>query len=414
MATSPIYSWPEPDNTDLVKNGALAIRTLGNAIDTTMGTMVAKTVVDAKGDLIAGTANDTVNRLAVGNNGETLVADSSTSTGLRYTAGTVQSNPVLNSAFQIWQRGTSFTSTAETTANIADRWTAYTGSTGRTVTRQATNDTTNLPNIQYCVRYQRNSGVTNTSAQYLSNTFETINSIPYAGKTVTLSFYARAGANYSATSNALSVELRTGTGTDQNIYSGFTGTAYAVTSSATLTTTWQRFSFTGTVGATATQLAVALIASPTGTAGANDYFEVTGVQIDIGSVALPFRTYAGTIQGELSACQRYYVRFQGTGGAYTQFGLGWCYSTTQANFPILLPVQMRTSPTAVEYHSSISINYYAIANFALTALTLTTPETSPNIANIISSGSSGLTQYRVASLMINGNTAGYLAFTAEL
>lgn len=86
MATSPIYSWPEPDNTDLVKNGALAIRTLGNAIDTTMGTMVAKTVVDAKGDLIAGTAADTVNRLAVGNNGQTLVADSSTSTGLAYSA----------------------------------------------------------------------------------------------------------------------------------------------------------------------------------------------------------------------------------------------------------------------------------------------------------------------------------------
>lgn len=84
MATSPIYGWLEPDNTDLVKNGALAIRTLGNAIDTTMGTMVAKTVVDAKGDLIAGTAADTVNRLAVGSNGQTLVADSSTATGLKW------------------------------------------------------------------------------------------------------------------------------------------------------------------------------------------------------------------------------------------------------------------------------------------------------------------------------------------
>jgi hypothetical protein len=84
MATSPIYSWPEPDNTDLVKNGALAIRTLGDAIDTTMGTMVAKTIVDAKGDLIAATAADTVARLAVGTNGQTLVADSSTATGLKW------------------------------------------------------------------------------------------------------------------------------------------------------------------------------------------------------------------------------------------------------------------------------------------------------------------------------------------
>lgn len=84
MATSPNYNWPEPDNTDLVKNGALAIRTLGNAIDTTMATMVPKSIVDAKGDLIAGTAADTTARLAVGNNGETLVADSSTATGLKW------------------------------------------------------------------------------------------------------------------------------------------------------------------------------------------------------------------------------------------------------------------------------------------------------------------------------------------
>lgn len=82
MATSPNYSWPEPDNTDLVKNGALAMRTLGNAIDTTMATMTPKSIVDAKGDLIAATANDTPARLAVGTNFAFLQADSAESTGL--------------------------------------------------------------------------------------------------------------------------------------------------------------------------------------------------------------------------------------------------------------------------------------------------------------------------------------------
>ena len=86
MATSPIYSWPEPDNTDLVKNGALAMRTLGDAIDTTMATMVPKTIVDAKGDIIAATAADTVARLAVGANNTILTADSSTATGLKWAA----------------------------------------------------------------------------------------------------------------------------------------------------------------------------------------------------------------------------------------------------------------------------------------------------------------------------------------
>ena len=86
MATSPNYSWPEPDNTDLVKNGALAIRTLGNAIDTTMATMVPKTIIDAKGDIIAGTAADTASRLAVGTNGQVLKANSATATGLEWAA----------------------------------------------------------------------------------------------------------------------------------------------------------------------------------------------------------------------------------------------------------------------------------------------------------------------------------------
>jgi hypothetical protein len=93
MATSPIYNWPEPDNTDLVKNGALAMRTLGDAIDTTMGTMVAKTIVDAKGDLIAATAADTVSRLAVGTNGQYLQADSTAATGLKW--ATVSSAPTF-------------------------------------------------------------------------------------------------------------------------------------------------------------------------------------------------------------------------------------------------------------------------------------------------------------------------------
>lgn len=84
MATSPIFGWQEPDDTDLVKDGAAAIRTLGNAIDTTMGTMVAKTIVDAKGDIIAATAADTVARLAVGTNGQVLKANSSAATGLEW------------------------------------------------------------------------------------------------------------------------------------------------------------------------------------------------------------------------------------------------------------------------------------------------------------------------------------------
>jgi len=95
MATSPNYGWLEPDNTDLVKNGALAIRTLGNAIDTTMATMVPKSIVDAKGDIIAASANDTPARLAVGANDLLVTAASGEATGLKYTGSWTSYTPTL-------------------------------------------------------------------------------------------------------------------------------------------------------------------------------------------------------------------------------------------------------------------------------------------------------------------------------
>lgn len=108
MPTTSNFGWTTPADTDLVKDGAAAIRTLGNGIDTslvdlkggTTGQVLAKasntdldftwssvdplTILDAKGDLISATAADTPARLAVGTNGQVLTADSSTSTGLKW------------------------------------------------------------------------------------------------------------------------------------------------------------------------------------------------------------------------------------------------------------------------------------------------------------------------------------------
>jgi hypothetical protein len=304
---------------------------------------IAKTIVDAKGDIIAGTANDTVDRLAVGNNGESLVADSSATTGLRYSATPSASNPILNSAMQLWQRGTSISATANTTPYTADRWQVQTQiGQASTISQQATNDTTNLPFIQYCARVQRNSGQTGTGALQYFQSMENLNSTPFIGKTITYSFYARAGANYSAASNAFNAVVYSGTGTDQNIYGTLTGGASITSTAVTLTTSWQRFSVTVSIPTTVKQLFFGFNGSLTGTASTNDYYEVTGVQVDIGSVALPFRTYAGTLQGELAACQRYYsvgsgdLSFSGTTSSGNGY-YGFYY----------FPVDMRIAPTVV-------------------------------------------------------------------
>jgi hypothetical protein len=115
MPTTSNFGWTTPADTDLVKDGASAIRTLGNGIDTSLldlkgGTTdqvlaknsntdldfkwvtsddanaIQNAIVDAKGDLISATAADTPARLAVGANDTVLTADSSTATGLKWAA----------------------------------------------------------------------------------------------------------------------------------------------------------------------------------------------------------------------------------------------------------------------------------------------------------------------------------------
>jgi hypothetical protein len=86
MATTTNFGWSTPDDSANVKDGAAAIRSLGTAVDTTVATMVPKTIVDAKGDLIAATAADTVSRLAVGTNDHVLTADSTAATGMKWAA----------------------------------------------------------------------------------------------------------------------------------------------------------------------------------------------------------------------------------------------------------------------------------------------------------------------------------------
>lgn len=82
------YSFAMPTNTDLVKDLPADFEVFGQAVDTQMKTnadaAIPKTIVDAKGDIIAATAADTVSRIAVGANDTVLTADSSTATGLKW------------------------------------------------------------------------------------------------------------------------------------------------------------------------------------------------------------------------------------------------------------------------------------------------------------------------------------------
>lgn len=235
-------------------------------------------------------------------------------------------NVLINGAMQVAQRGTSTSlTTSSSNYGALDRFVAYQGTSANGNFTQLTNGTGLYKQFQYIAKVQRTVGSTGTGAIYMGQAVETVNSFMLAGNTVTLSFYAYKGANFSASSSLINVNMYTGTGTDQsfsNMTGGlWTGQTTPISTTQAITTTLTRYSFTGTVPSTATQVGLQIGWTPTGTAGADDSLYITGIQLELGSVATSydFRDFGS----ELARCMRYFEKSfdYGTAPAHAVGGL---------------------------------------------------------------------------------------------
>ena len=359
MALSPNYSWAEPDNSSLVKNGAQAMRTLGDAIDTSVW------------------------NIGFGQAGK---------------------NAIINGNFANWQRGTSFSSTSSN--YTADRWIAYSDATN-TVSRQTfTPGTAPVAGYesQYFLRLDKSAGGAFTS---MSQRIEDVRT--FAGQTITISFWAKASATITLAG-----------GYEQNFGSGGSAAVNSFTINPTLTTSWARYSYTITLPSiagktigTSSYLEILNGRCLTGSAIILDFW---GVQVEYGSKATPFDTATGTIQGELAACQRYYARFGaksgGTTNTYAVYGNGITFSTTNGRVNIPLPVEMRTIPSAVDW-GNLAVNDVTNALIVPSALVLDSG-TNHALALGVSFTISGGTASRYVSLINNNNANGFIAASAEL
>jgi hypothetical protein len=255
------------------------------------------------------------------------------------TATASTGNFIINGAFDIWQRGDGPLPTAinNGTGYTADRWQLFRQgyASGVTVSKIAS-DLTGFSNH---ARVQRESGDTLTSNITFTNYYEDKYCIALAGKPVTLSFWIRKGSGYSGAD--VQARVYGGTSTVTRRPSGFANPYTAAGIGVTPDNTWQRFSVSGTIRTTTTQWSVEFTWGPSGTAGTNDYIEITGVQLEAGTVATPFKRNAPNIQAELAACQRYFWR------ANLANGVGFTgFSDTTTSFIAFaqLPVPMRTQP----------------------------------------------------------------------
>jgi len=370
MATSTNYGWTEPDNTGLVKNGASDIRTLGDAIDTSVW------------------------NIGYGQAGK---------------------NKIINGNFGIWQRGTSFNTNA---SYCADRWLPLWDGSGatRTISQQTfTPGTAPVSGYegQYFLRFAQSVAGTGSTYNVVNQRIEDVRN--FAGQSVSFSFWAKASGSISMAS-APSLNQNFGSGGSATTYPGFTGTAPA------LTTSWQRFSFTTTVP------------SITGkTVGTSSYLEIGfnlplnttftidiwGAQLEYGSKATPFQTASGgSPHSELAMCQRYYAKsYENSITVPTNSAAGGLVmlatTATVASGAYLggvrLPVTMRVNPTVTIY-SFTSSTSGVVSNGDGTDLSASSGST-----NLIGNSSFGVQNNN--GLLITASRGGFVfhyAASAEL
>ena len=294
-------------------------------------------------------------------------------------------NLVVNGSFAIWQRGASFNPVSATTTTGlnygADRWQmlqATTNGATAAYTRTAITSTDPAGYNYYC-RVQRTSAQTFTTAYTLQTSFESTNIQAVRGKYVTLSFWARAGANYSAASGFLVSNIVTGTGTD-NTAGNFTTNTVNTTANNVLTTSWKRFSITtsAAIATTITQLGISFVFTPVGTAGAADYYDITGVQLETGTAPSDFEQR--DVGDELRRCQRYYERSDDSsrGTTHTLRDSYWnasdgCISSAKsgASFDcaVRFTVLKRVDTYSVSIYGSTLVNQIQIENIGISNTT---------------------------------------------
>jgi hypothetical protein len=389
--TTPNFGWSVPTSSDLVKNGATAIETLGDSIDASL--------VDLKG----GTTGQVLAKASNTDMDFVWAADAGAPTSLGYAAG---KNKIINGDFGIWQRGTSFTLVSGVGAYTADRFSCYNETVAGSVvvSRQAFTPAT-APvagyESQYFLRWTQTAGVSSANGVITQN-IEDVRT--YAGQTVTLSYWAKADASRTVT---VAYEQ----------YMGASGSGYVNATIATqaFTTSWVRYTHTFAVPSLSGK-----------TLGANSYLamqwkpptnttqtiDIWGVQLEAGSTATAFQTATGTIQGELAACQRYYIRFTGSGSTPQVLTAGISVTSTQCNSWINMPVTMRTTPTAVEF-GSLNVTDLVNYNLAVSNITVDTNTATPSFFFGTITHASAATVNRLAVIR-GSSSSGYLGISAEL
>jgi len=318
-------------------------------------------------------------------------------------------NKIINGDFGVWQRGTSFTIPVDTTTFSADRVRSNRNGTATVTISQQTfalGNTISGYEPQYFFRMnQATNGTGQTYSNFYTHRVEDVRT--FAGQTVTLSFWAKADSTRTL---GLVMGQYFGTGGSTTVYTTIEG--------LTLTTGWVRYSRTFTVPSIAGKtIGTGEVCLEINIQNANlntaQTIDLWGVQWELGSVATPFTTATGTIQGELAACQRYYYRWTAS-ATYSPVLFGGFYSTSQAKYIMYTPVTMRTAPSTLDYGGTFRLTDQT--NYSdFTGMTLVVSTEASLVPQIIATASAAsFANFRPAWLTASNSATAYIGLSAEL
>jgi len=298
-------------------------------------------------------------------------------------------NYIINGAFDIWQRGTSFSGNVYT----ADRW--YTGNNPSAAARS-----TDVP-----AGFTYSIDVTGSN-HLLGHRIESLNSISLSG-TTTVSFYAK---SLSGT-NSMAVAIGTPSATDNFAISNieYTSSAIAISSS------WARYTVTFNALSSGAARGAFIYIYRNGSTS-TDRTLITGVQLQAGAVATAFHRNAPSLQAELAACQRYYAQigpFPGV-AAYVGFCTLQAANTTVLAGLMPLPVPMRVPPTSLSWTGTIGNYNIYTGNGGITGTLSLASDRTTNVGAWLNATGSGFTATSFYYLNAVNNNAAYLGFSAEL
>lgn len=327
-------------------------------------------------------------------------------------------NKIINGNFDIWQRGTSQTTSGY---GSVDRWRQDHAGSTKTASRQAfALGQTDVPNNpKYFMRHVVTSVAGAGNYVVMLQAIEGVETL--AGQTATVSFWAKA----DATKN-IAIEFEQGFGTG--------GSPSAAVNSidsqlVALTTSWTKYTITvnipsvsgktlGTAGndqlrylfwfdaGSSFDARSASLGQQSGT------FDIAQVQVEEGAAATPFEQRP--IGLELTLCHRYFYRLNNGVNNFMRFATGAVRLSTEINGIIPLPTTMRGTRTA----TVSSASHFAVSevntNRTVTGFYVSETPVNSNWVFYTAIVASGLTPGRSAQFISNNTTASYIDFSAEL